>query len=138
MKDDNIGYLLHTVSFAIDRHSNDVLEKRLKIGFSQFKIMLALSYLDGISQKEIARRLGQSEASISRQIKLLNESLMIQIKQDAGNKRLNKIYLSKKGRLKIERATNALNEYYEPMFSRLTIEERQELIETLIKIKSFL
>jgi hypothetical protein len=41
MDNENIGYLLHRVGFALDRHSDQVLRERLGIGFSQFKILLA-------------------------------------------------------------------------------------------------
>ncbi len=138
MKDDNIGYLLHRVSSAIDRHSNKVLNKGLNIGFSQFKILLVLSYQGEMSQNQIAQNLSQSEPSISRQIKLLNQDGLIETKLDANNKRIKRIILSRKGRLTVEKAIIALNNYYGPMFDRLSASEKREFIETLIKLKTFL
>lgn len=67
----NLGYLLHHLGTALDRQSDLLLQDKFGLGFSQFKIMLALKQKDGVQQKQIAHTLGQTEASISRQIKLL-------------------------------------------------------------------
>ncbi len=75
----NIGLSLHHLSSILERKSDDLLLANLDLGYSQFKILLALSDNRGIQQKEIAKRLGQTEASISRQIWKMKIDGLIQV-----------------------------------------------------------
>jgi DNA-binding MarR family transcriptional regulator len=56
----SLGYLLNHIAFVMARQSDQVLQERLGIGFSQFKIMMVLSHKPHIQQKEIADKLGQT------------------------------------------------------------------------------
>src|SRR3989338_10421342 len=101
---DNIGYLLHHLSFVLDRQSDQVLQEQLGIGFSQFKIMMVLRWNRGVQQKLIADNLGQTEASVSRQIKLLKNRGLLTRKPFAKNKREHITVLTTKGERLIEAA----------------------------------
>src|SRR5215469_5364206 len=73
----NLGYFLQHVASLLGKQSEQVLQERLGIGFSQFKILRVLQSNPHIKQREIAYNLGQTEASISRQVKLmLDEGLL--------------------------------------------------------------
>jgi DNA-binding MarR family transcriptional regulator len=137
MNNNNIGFLLHNVSTIIDRHSDQVLMERLGVGFAQFKILLVLSEKDGSTQNQIAIRLGQTEASISRQVKLMAKEGLISVRRSTSNRRVRLIFLTDKGYLTVERSINALNDYYEPMFGVLRDQDREVLAKILIKLKSY-
>lgn len=126
-----IGYLLNHVAFVLGRQSDQVLQERLGIGFSGFKIMMTLQKSPHIQQKQIADCLGQTEASISRQIKLLQEQGLLQSIQRAENKREHITTLTPKGDRYTDEAINILNEYHAPMFEGLNDKQQAALLESL-------
>lgn len=127
----NLGYLIHHISFVLDRQSNQALHERLGIGFSQFKILMVLKWHTGVQQKRIADYLGQTEASISRQIKLMAEIGLLQSRVSPANRREHMTTLTAKGDSVAEEAMRLLNDYHAPMFSRLSVHQQELLAEIL-------
>lgn len=127
----NLGSLLHHVSFVLARQSDQVLQEQLGIGFSQFKILLALDGARGMQQKHIATELGQTEASISRQIKLLDDLGMLTSQINPNNRRQHITSLTPRGAKVTERATEILNAYHSPIFSHLSERQQHQLRELL-------
>lgn len=83
----NLSYLLHHLAAVMGKQSDQVLQEQLGIGLSQFKILMVLEWNPRIQQKSIANSLGQTEASISRQIKLLKAKGLLVTKIDPQNRR---------------------------------------------------
>ncbi len=127
----NIGYLLNHIAFMLGRQSDQVLQDQLGIGFSQFKIMMVLKWNTSIQQKQIAERLGQTEASISRQIKLLHDSGLLNTRISPDNKREHITSLTPKGERLTEKAIALLNSYHAPSFASLTSKQQSTLLEIL-------
>jgi DNA-binding MarR family transcriptional regulator len=128
----NLGYLLHHLGFVMDRQSDILLQERLDMGFSQFKILLALKGAAGVQQREIADRLGQTEASISRQIKLLKDAGHVKVARNEANRREHIITLTTKGVRAVEKAVRALNDYHAPLFARFS-PSQQETLKNLLQ-----
>lgn len=124
---DDPGYLIHSLAALLDRQSDLLLLERLDIGFSQFKILLSLKWGEGVQQKDIAASLGQTEASVSRQIKLLADVKLVTIKTNANDRRKNEVYLTLKGERLANKAVRALNAYHAPVFAQLSVTQQQEL-----------
>lgn len=121
----DLGYLLHHTSFVLARQSDQVLQEQLGIGFSQFKLLLILQQANAIQQRQVAAQLGQTEASISRQVNLLQESGMITNQVNPNNRREHLISLTPKGIKVTEKSMEILNTYHAPFFNRLS--ERQQV-----------
>lgn len=132
----NIGYLLNHLAFVLGRQSDQVLQERLGIGFSQFKIMMTLQWSPHIQQKVIAEKLGQTEASISRQIKLLHDLGLLQTVKRAENRREHITTLTQKGERLTDEAMSILNTYHAPVFEGLSEKERATLLELLSRLHS--
>ncbi len=126
-----LGYLLHHLSFVVDRQSDQILQERLGIGFSQFKILMALKWHESVQQKHIADSLGQTEASISRQIKLMHDKGLLESRVSPTNRRQRLTVLTNRGLKLADEAMVTLNRYHEPMFMRLSDKQRVQLAETL-------
>lgn len=124
---DSPGYLLHHLSFVLDRQSDALLQERMGIGFSQFKILKVLQHRHGIQQRAIAYCLGQTEASVSRQIKVLHESGLLTTYISPGNRREHITTLTPKGVKVIEHAKELLMEFHAPMFDHLSADQKQQL-----------
>lgn len=127
----NLGYLLHHISFVLDRQSDQTLQDRLGIGFSQFKILMVLKWHTGVQQKRIADYLGQTEASVSRQIKLMIETGLLQSRISQSNRREHITTLTARGDRIADEAMRLLNDYHTPMFSLLSVHQQEVLTEIL-------
>lgn len=127
----NIGYLLNHLAFMLSRQSDQVLQEQLGLGFSQFKIMMVLKWNPSVQQKQIADRLGQTEASISRQIKLLHDKSLLTTRINKENKRGHITTLTTKGEKLTEQAMLILNNYHAPTFAALGEKKQQQLLEIL-------
>jgi len=127
----NIGYLLNHLAFMLGRQSDQVLQEQLGIGFSQFKIMMVLGWNPSIQQRQIADKLGQTEASISRQIKLMQKQGLLSTKINPENRRVHITRLTPKGERLTEQALRVLNNYHAPTFAHLSEKQQKSLIDIL-------
>ncbi|HSX46489.1 MAG TPA: MarR family transcriptional regulator [Patescibacteria group bacterium] len=130
----NIGYLIQRLAFCLGRQSDQVLQDKLGIGLSQFKILMILQWHPSILQKHIAEALGQTEASVSRQIKVLQKQGYLETRVTPENRREHITKLSKSGVRAAERAIEELNTYHSPTFARLSESQLNELHEALTKL----
>jgi DNA-binding MarR family transcriptional regulator len=128
--------LVHQLAAVYARESDQVLLEQYGIGFSQFKIMEALQDKPWALQKQIAFRLGQTEASISRQVKLLIRKGMIEVRQNPQNKREHLTSLTPKGARMIDAATETLSAYQERSLAHMPPKQQEQLQELLLKLHS--
>ena len=134
----SIGYLLHELAQLIQADSNQILQERLGIGFAQFKVLMVLEERDGQTQKQIASSLHQTQASISRQIKLLIDKKLVDSKVGSNNRREHFIYLTRQGQEMVSRAALLLNNYHAPMFEYLSDQQQLKITKTLELIRTTL
>jgi DNA-binding MarR family transcriptional regulator len=127
----NLGYLLQHIAALLGKQSEQVLQERLGIGFSQFKILRVLQTNPHIKQREIANNLGQTEASISRQVKLMLDEGLLQSTISPKNRREHITVPTPKGVKLTEAAMEALAQYHKPTFASLTDKQRDQLRDTL-------
>lgn len=131
---DNLGYLLQHTASTIARQSDQVLQERLGIGLSQYKILTVLQWHTNVQQKQIAENLGQTEASISRQIKLMLEDGLLQTTISPRNRREHITTLTRKGHRLADEAVNVLDGYHGPMWESLSEKGQKQLMEQLEKL----
>jgi len=127
----NIGYLLQRLAFLLARQSDQVLQEQLGIGFSQFKILMVLGWDPSFQQRHIADKLGQTEAGVSRQIKLLKQRGLLVTEINPNNRREHITTPTAKGQRLTEKALEILNNYHSPMFELLSEKQRERLLESL-------
>lgn len=129
-----IHTLLHHLSAVFTRESDQILQEQLGIGFSQFKIMNTLQANPAMQQKHIAFNLGQTEASISRQIKLLKSKGLLETKQNPQNRREHLTTLTPKGVRLAEAAQNVLATYMDHSLEHMPAKHQAHLLELLAKV----
>src|SRR3954464_13663669 len=83
----NLNYLVHHLAAVMGKESDHVLRQQLGLGLSQYKILMVLEWNPRIGQKAIADSLGQTEASISRQVSLLQKKGLLESRPDSNNRR---------------------------------------------------
>lgn len=132
--DRSLGILLHHLSFVLDRQSDIFLVENYNLGFSQLKIMFALKWHEGVQQREIAAFLGQTEASVSRQLKLLVKRGLVGIRVLPENRRQHVATLTKAGEDLSARAMLGLEGLHREVFARLSEHDQLQLMNILEKL----
>jgi DNA-binding MarR family transcriptional regulator len=133
----NIGYLLQHLSGVLAKQSDQALQERLGIGFSQFKILRVLEHKPHIQQREIADWLGQTEASISRQIRVMHGKGLLQTTISPGNRREHITTPTAKGLRMAGEAMNVLNATHAGMFEALGEKQQEQLLQALVKMHQY-
>jgi len=130
----DIGYLLHHVASVMHRQSDQILQERLGIGLSQYKILMMLQWSPDTSQRQLADGLGQTEASISRQVKLLLERGMLASQIDCKERRKHITRPTAKGIKIVIAAREILDEYNNSMLETFSDKERDQFMGMLRRI----
>lgn len=132
---DQATYSLHRLAFILQRSSDDILQKKLGIGFSQFKLMIGMSKHPYCEQQQLASYLGQTEASISRQIQLMSKLKLIEVKHDTNDKRRRLVVLTINGQQSFEHAQKLLELHHREVlqsFSDGDIKQFQKHLNSLL------
>lgn len=119
---------MNHVASVIGKQSDQVLREQLGIGLSQYRILIVLEWNPRVQQRAIADNLGQTEASISRQIKLLKAKGLLQSKIDPNNRRKHLSVPTPLGMQITEAATNILRRNFGPDFAAMGEDQRLQLI----------
>lgn len=126
-----IPYLLQHMAAMMMRQSDQVLQERLGIGMSQLRILLALEHEPKIRQRALAERLGQTEASISRQIKLMSEKGFLAALVNPKSRREHVTVPTAKGIKIAEAANEVLISHYKPMLDLVGEKQKRQFADTL-------
>lgn len=126
-----LGYLVEHTAAILHRQSDQVLQERLGIGMSQFKLLLILQEHPNVQQREVADWLGQTEASISRQIKILCEKGMLTIQVNPKNRRQHLTVATGKGIKIAQAAIDVLVDYHNPVFEQFSEKQQKQLADML-------
>lgn len=130
----SIAYLLQHTATMMMRQSDQVLQERLGIGMSQFRILMLLQLEPGVQQRKLADCLGQTEASISRQIKLMADKGLLTVAVNPKSKREHVMVLTPKGVKITEAAKDVLAGYNQPVNDLLGEKQRKQLSEMLASL----
>ncbi len=120
------GYLLLHIASLLGKQSDQVLQEQLGIGVSQYRILQTLQTEPRTTQREIASSLGQTEASISRQVKLMLEEGLLHSLRSPKDHREHLTVVTHKGERLTEAAHTALIRYHHPTFAALTDKQQEQ------------
>lgn len=126
-----ILYQLQHLAILANRQSDQVLQEQLGIGMSQYRILQVLAANPSIQQKQIASLLGQTEASISRQVKLMQSKSMIVARVNPKNRREHRTTLLPLGERLLDAGTQVLLKYYQPLMQGMGHKEQAQLLRSL-------
>ena len=130
----SISYLLQHTALMMMRQSDQVLQERLGIGMSQLRILLLLLEQPNVQQRKLADCLGQTEASISRQIKLMAKKGYLTVTISPKSKREHVAVPTVKGIKITQAAKEVLDLYNQPIATALGEKKQKQLSELLTEI----
>ncbi len=129
-----LTYLIQHLSTVMSKQTEQLLQDQLGIGLSQYRILTALEWNPRVQQKNVADNLGQTEASISRQIQLLLGKGLVTVKADPDNRRKHIIMPTALGMQLTEAANAVIRRNLGPEYKALGDEDLQQLIAGLQKL----
>src|ERR1700722_14910177 len=127
----NLSYLINHIAAVTGKQSDQVLQEQLGIGFSQYKILMVLEWNPRVQQRAVADSLGQTEASVSRQIKLLKGKGLLVARTDPQNRRKHITAPTPLGMQITEAATAILRRNFGPEFASMGNDQLMQLIVNL-------
>src|SRR5262249_26875319 len=120
------------------RQSDQVLQERLGIGMSQLKLLMMLQHSPNAQQRKLAECLGQTEASVSRQIRLMREKGLLAVRINPKSRREHVTAPTNKGLKMLEAGLEVLAQYHTPMFEQLGGKESEQLIHSLATVHNYI
>jgi DNA-binding MarR family transcriptional regulator len=126
-----LNYLMQHMATVMSKQTDQLLQEQLGIGISQYRILTALEWTPRVQQRTIAVNLGQTEASISRQVGLLAQKGLLVVKRDAHNRRKHIIVPTPMGMQLTEAATAIIRRSFGPDYAALGDDQLQHLISSL-------
>jgi DNA-binding MarR family transcriptional regulator len=99
---------LHHLMFILQQLSDELLNKEVGVSLSHVRIMGALEALVPRSQRVVASKLHQTEANISRQMRVMADQGLVKIAPNKKDHRQRDVTLSTKGVRKYEQAEKLL------------------------------
>lgn len=130
----NLTYLIQHLAAVLGKQSEQILQEQLGIGLSQFRILMVLEWNPRVAQRTIADSLGQTEASISRQIKVLTRKGLLVSRRDPQNRRKHITTPTPLGMQITEAATSILRRNFSGEFAAVGEDQILQLTAGLQKL----
>jgi DNA-binding MarR family transcriptional regulator len=125
---------IHRLAFLLEKRADESLKEQLGIGVAQFKVLEAIGRNMLAKQNNIAELLDQTEASISRQVKILERKGLIIIGTVMDNKRARELSLTERGEEMLGHSEEILDLTQAQVMGSLSYQEQrhfQELFERM-------
>jgi DNA-binding MarR family transcriptional regulator len=129
-----IAYKIHKAVFLLDKISDQELQRRLKLGLSQFLVMGVLADQPKAPQKFVAEALDQTQAAISRQIDILVDLGYVQREKNKDSRREYVLSLSNRGMKKYQSGLDALDAHFDNLFDIWNSKQKQAIDGMLEKL----
>jgi DNA-binding MarR family transcriptional regulator len=126
---------IHRLSFFLEKKADESLKEQLGVGFAQYKVLEAINQNALARQNMVANMLDQTEASISRQIKILQAKGLISVSLVMGNKRARELSLTRVGEEIVGSASNVLDVMQSQIMDGFSYQDQmilQELLDRML------
>lgn len=130
-----LGFLIHDVS-RLRRSAFDRCLKPLNVTRSQWWVLAYLSREDGMTQSQLAEELDIGKVAVGGLIDRLEKSGLVRRDADAGDRRVNRVFLEPKSKQLIARMRKISHRMNEQILVGLTDEQLEASAVTLDGMKA--
>jgi DNA-binding MarR family transcriptional regulator len=130
----SVGFLISQLGFFSSKGFTDALQP-LEIGPKEFLLMRFVQASEGQSQQALAERLGIPPSRMVALVDHLEEAGLVERRADPDDRRVRELYLTRKGRGVLERASKIAIEHETRLCAGINREEREQLIDLLHKLQ---
>ena len=131
----SVGFLISQLGFFSSRKFHDALEP-LGIGPRDFLLMRFVAASDGQSQQALADRLQVPPSRMVALVDHLEDAGLVERRPDPDDRRVRGLYLTRKGRGVLNRASKIAIDYETQLCAGINREEREQLIDLLQKLQA--
>lgn len=112
-----LSYELHKLTALLDRAADALLRREEGISYARFLALFAVWETNG-SQRDLARWLGQTEASTSRMVSILADDGLLKVARLEGGGNRHRLRLTNSGAQLVERGGRLLEGRFEDLVAR--------------------
>jgi len=131
----SVGFLISQLGFVSSRRFHEALEP-LGIGPRDFLLLRFVAASDGQSQHALAERLSVPPSRMVALVDHLEDAGLVERRPDPEDRRVRGLYLTRKGRGVLDRASKIAIDYETELCAGINREEREQLIDLLHKLQS--
>ncbi len=131
---ENIDIILEHITSLMTSKYDQLLLEQLGVGYAQYKILVQFEESHINRQNIIAKNLGQTEASITRQIKILSRKGLITRGVDPNSKKTRIVTLTFLGRRIQQAARDIVNKQNHDLLIDLDDKDKTRLLSDLNKL----
>ncbi|MDN5337185.1 MAG: hypothetical protein PWQ20_255 [Thermotogaceae bacterium] len=133
--ENSLLFLLFKIQKLLFTKSNELFEK-INLHPGQPPLLFILHNHEGITQKELAEKLNVTPPTVAVMLRRMEKYELIEKKHDKNDRRIYRVYLSKKGREMIKELHKIFKELEIVVFENFDNEEKETLRNFLNKVVS--
>jgi DNA-binding MarR family transcriptional regulator len=130
----SVGFLISQLGFFSSKAFTEALDP-VGIGPREFLLMRFVAAAEGQSQQALAERLAVPASRMVALVDHLEDAGLVERRADPADRRVRGLYLTRKGRGALERASKIAIDYETRLFAGINREERERLIDLLQKLQ---
>lgn len=129
---DTFMFQMHRIMKAFMRHGSALMQASGEdLQMDHFSFLMTLDAIKNLSQQEIADILMRDKSSVQRTVALLQRKGLVEISQDAQDKRKNIVNLTEKGLERALKSRQMLRQMDHSAFADFTVKERSEAMQDI-------
>jgi MarR family transcriptional regulator, transcriptional regulator for hemolysin len=132
--ENSMGFVVNTTAKAFQRSFDIELRKNVGVSLSQWRVVGALVLQPGLTQKEIADKVGVEGATLVPIIDKMEKDGLLKRKLDSSDRRINRIYLTPKADSLWESMTECALRIRKSSAKNIPESDIQTTLETLRRI----
>jgi DNA-binding MarR family transcriptional regulator len=138
MNDADLQEAVMRLKAEFERAGNSILIEQVGYGFSHLRLLKTIAHLHNPTQQMVARELNQTQAAVSRQIKLLIEDGLVSSTVNPKNRRERHLRVTTKGQLVANKAKKVASKELRQLFKGLDKTTLDQAVKILHKITDHL
>ena len=132
--ENSLGTTIFLATKSMERAAEYRIKNELDLTSSQWKVILALNYFNGISQKELASKIFVDGSTLVPVIDKMENNGLVERKPDPNDRRNNLIFLTKKSESTIDSITEIVLQLRKEFFKGISQKEQDKVQIILRKI----
>lgn len=127
---------LLSLSWKIQQSAEELLLAKCGVGLSHFRILAALDKSAARSQAHVAQMLGQTEANISRQLRVMKKAGLVTIAKNKQDQRRRDVSMTPKGFRAFTKADQVLSHHEKGLLSTMSRSESRDFQDKIASLIS--
>ena len=130
--ENSVGTAIFLASKSLERAAEYRIKSELGLTSSQWKVILALNFFNGISQKELAGKIYIDGSTLVPVIDKMEKNGLVERKPDPNDRRNNLIFLTRKSQSVVDSITGIIFQLRKEFYKGIS-QKQQENIRTILR-----